>query len=189
MALQSPPDNWKKIPLGKDERLWSMIIILMILVMGIWTVAWVGLGSQNPPEEYYKVDPLEWRQTAKTGNSIPEITVVTLTNGEPALYRESGGDIYLTAMQWNWLFETNENSTQGVQLKMGETYRIHISSIDVLHGFQLLGGDFIISIQIVPGYAYIVDFIPNDVGQFMIVCNEYCMTGHHDMVGFLEVVA
>ena len=58
MALTPPNKNWNKVPIGKDEKLWALLIVIMISMMGFMTVGYLFFGHQNPPEEYhrYKVD-------------------------------------------------------------------------------------------------------------------------------------
>ena len=194
MALLPPPKNWKDIALGRDEKLWTYLMIVMILMMGTLTVGFVQFGDQNPPEEYSQVPTEDFMAYAKAGNetsgaiqtTIQGVPGISLLEGVDA--NGNGGDIFLVARQWNWTAPMNDSFAQGIQIKMGETYRLHLGSIDVLHGFQLIGSDFLISIQVVPGYDYVVDFIPNETGTFRIICNEYCGVNHHQMLGFLEVV-
>lgn len=188
MAIIPPPKNWSKIGIGKDEKIWSYMIIVMILMMSIFTVTWVFFGDQNVPEEYNQFEDNDFLQTAINGNQPSNgVTISTLSNGQSALTRSTSGDIYLVAQTYAWVATDGDNYTQGIKLKVGQTYRLHVGSIDFLHGFEIMGGSFIIAIQIVPYYDYVIDFIPTTTGLFRIICNEYCGTGHHTMDSFLEV--
>jgi cytochrome c oxidase subunit 2 len=189
VAITPPNDNWRFKGLGKDERIWTFIMIVMILMMGIMTIGYVFVGHQNPPEEYYQFEVKDYYPMAQSGNDASGGQIVTLDNGEQALSKLDGGDIYMVASQWQWTVPTSTDAPHGIQIREGETYRLHLGSVDVLHGFELLGSNFIITIQVVPGYAYVIDFIPNETGLFRIICNEYCGTQHHTMAGFMEVLA
>jgi cytochrome c oxidase subunit II len=68
-----------------------------------------------------------------------------------------------------------------LQLEKGQTYRLHISSMDLQHGFSLQPVN--INLQIIPGYDYVATIVPTSTGEFTIVCNEFCNLGHHTMVG------
>jgi cytochrome c oxidase subunit 2 len=68
-----------------------------------------------------------------------------------------------------------------LKLVNGKTYRLHISALDVNHGFSLYPVN--VNLQIVPGYDYALEVTPNAAGDFRIVCNEFCGIGHHTMVG------
>ena len=91
MSLQPPGEGWSAKALGKDERLWSMIILVMILMMAIVTVGWVFTGDQNPPELYEKYDDVDDIAPAfenkNTANA--RLKLVTLDNdpNEKALYK------------------------------------------------------------------------------------------------------
>lgn len=190
MSLTPPSKKWHKIGIGKDERIWIYLMILMIMMMSIMTVGWVFIGKQNPPEVYTKydsTDDLKADFIVKNGNA--GLTLTTLSNGEPAFAVPDGGDVYMYAQRWNWFVDDGNNRVSGLEFKAGVRYRLHLGSVDVLHGFQIIGGDFIVTLQIVPQYDYVLDFTPDESGLFTIICNEYCGIGHQEMVGFLEVTS
>jgi cytochrome c oxidase subunit 2 len=74
---------------------------------------------------------------------------------------------------WRW--------TPILQLQEGVEYTLHLSSVDVNHGFNLY--PFNINFQVVPGYDYGLRVTPTEAGDYRIVCNEFCGVGHHLMVG------
>lgn len=194
MALLPPPKNWKDIALGRDEKLWTYLMIVMLLMMAIMTVGFVHVGDQNPPEAYAEVPAEDFYQYALDGNEESGLTQTTI-NGKNSTElltgadeNGDGGDIFMVARTWNWTIPMDGYQGEGIRITEGQTYKLHLGSIDVLHNFQLIGSDFLISIQVVPGYDYIVDFIPNETGTFRIICTEYCGANHHEMIGFLEVV-
>ena len=63
---------------------------------------------------------------------------------------------------------------------------LHLSSLDVNHGFSLYPLN--INFQIIPGYDYALRVTPTEAGDFRIICNEFCGIGHHTMVGRVIVV-
>jgi cytochrome c oxidase subunit 2 len=66
-------------------------------------------------------------------------------------------------------------------LQKGREYVLHLSALDVNHGFSLYPIN--VNFQIVPGYDYALRVTPNTAGDFRIICNEFCGIGHHNMVG------
>jgi cytochrome c oxidase subunit 2 len=192
MSLQPPGDGWSAKALGKDERLWSFLILVMILMMGVMTVGWVFMGDQNPPEIYEKYDNADDMMDAfRDGNTRNlAMSQVTMENDAGTAWSAlTGGDIYMYASQWAWWVPHAGGNLNALQVKAGERYTLHIGSIDLLHGFELIGEGFIISLQIVPDYDYFLQFTPDEPGLYRIACNEYCGIGHHTMAGLLEVVA
>jgi cytochrome c oxidase subunit 2 len=73
-----------------------------------------------------------------------------------------------------------------LELEKGASYRLHVSSIDLQHGFSLQPVN--INIQVHPGYEHVLKLTPNQVGEYGIICNEYCGLGHHTMTGRIYVV-
>jgi cytochrome c oxidase subunit 2 len=94
-------------------------------------------------------------------------------NGIPVVAPPPGSDVYLMASQYQW--------TPVLQLEQGVEYTLHLSSLDVNHGFNLY--PFNVNFQVVPGYDYGLRVTPTEAGDYRIVCNEFCGVGHHLMVG------
>ncbi len=87
------------------------------------------------------------------------------------------GEVYLIAQQYFW-FPT-------LKLRAGETYRLHVSSVDFQHGFSLQPMNM--NFQVVPGYDHVLTIKPQAPGVYPIVCNEFCGIGHQNMVGKIIV--
>ena len=88
-----------------------------------------------------------------------------------------GSDVYFQARQWQWY--------PVLQLEEGKTYRLHLSSLDVQHGFSLQPVN--LNLQVLPGYDYVATITPTKTGEFSVICNEFCAIGHHLMVGKIIV--
>ena len=84
-----------------------------------------------------------------------------------------GSDVYLAAMTFQW--------TPVLKLKKGAQYTLHLSSLDMAHGFALYPIN--VNFMVLPGYDYGLRVTPNEAGDFRIICNEFCGIGHHTMVG------
>jgi cytochrome c oxidase subunit II len=90
---------------------------------------------------------------------------------------EPGGDVYMLGRLWQWY--------PVVKLKKGETYRLHLSSLDLVHGFSLFPLN--LNFMVLPGYEYVLTVTPTEKGEVYAVCNEFCGIGHHQMVGKIIV--
>jgi cytochrome c oxidase subunit II len=73
-----------------------------------------------------------------------------------------------------------------LELQKDQTYRLHLSALDLQHGFSLQPIN--INVQVHPGYEHVLTVTPDQAGEFSIVCNEYCGLGHHTMLGKIFVV-
>ena len=73
------------------------------------------------------------------------------------------------------------SGSRSCRLQKNAEYTLHLSSLDVNHGFSLYPIN--VNFQVVPGYDYGLRVTPNASGDFRIICNEFCGIGHHVMVG------
>lgn len=171
--IASPPRIWWR-PFGRPERLWLSVSVVFLLVLFVTMPTWVVVGQQNPPNTFYRVSPAQYK--ALTDNFIARYRVGH-EGFLPVVRPPAGTDAYLMAEQWIW--------TPILQLRRGVTYRLHVSSIDVEHGFSLQPVDM--NLQVAPGYDEVVTFTPQQDGVYTIVCNEYCGLGHATMAGRIIV--
>lgn len=168
-GLESPRGTWWK-PAHKTERMWVGIAFGWSMVLFAMMPLWHMKGGQNLLGIRRKVDPqafykrtMEFTAAYKVGTD----------RGMPIVEPPPGSDIYLTALSFQW--------TPILKLRKGVEYTLHLSALDVNHGFNLYPVN--INFQVVPGYDYGLRVTPTEAGDFRIVCNEFCGIGHHTMVG------
>lgn len=173
MSIHSPAEDWFHAPHG-EEKVWVGIALLWCLVMTIAMPYWYFFGRQNHTGESYRVTPEAYSQRVER---FVETNRVGELQGVPIVEPSPGGDGYLRAQMWSWY--------PILKLKKNQTYRIHISSMDLQHGFSLLPVNM--NFQILPGYDHVLTLSPTSSGEFSIVCNEFCGIGHHLMTGRILV--
>ncbi len=173
-GLESPKGIWWK-PAHKTERIWVAIAFGWCMVLFAMMPLWQVKGGQNPSGIRRKVEPAAF--FARTQEFINQYQIGE-DRGMPIVAPPPGSDIYLTAMSFQW--------TPILQLEQGKEYILHLSSLDVNHGFSLYPIN--VNFQVVPGYDYGLRVTPTAAGDFRIICNEFCGIGHHTMVGRVIVV-
>ncbi len=174
MSIYTPPADWLKPPKGA-ERFWVGLALLWCLVMFVAMPYWYFYGKQNSTGESYRVTPGDFAQRVMqfvATNKVGE------DKGVPIVEPPPGSDVYLQAQMWMW--------TPILKLRRGQTYRLHISSLDLQHGFSLQPINM--NFQILPGYDHVLTLTPTSSGEFSIICNEFCGIGHHLMTGRMIVV-
>lgn len=168
-GLDSPKGNWWK-PAHRAEKTWVVIAFAWCMVLFAMMPLWHWKGGQNPSGIRRRVEPGEfYKRTLEFSNQYK----VGEDRGMPIVAPPPGSDVYLTAMSFQW--------TPILKLQKGKEYILHLSSLDVNHGFSLYPIN--INFQVVPGYDYGLRVTPNASGDFRIICNEFCGIGHHTMVG------
>jgi cytochrome c oxidase subunit 2 len=154
---------------------WIVIVFLWGLFMFFFMIAWHFIGDQNLSTETYRVQPDAYVEKVE---AFAERYQVGEEEGVPVVRPPAGEDVYILARLWEfWPI---------LELKKGQSYRIHLSSADWMHGFSLQPTNINISIH--PGYEHVINLTPTDTGDFGIICNEYCGIGHHTMTGRIRVI-
>lgn len=169
-----PPRRRWWTRLGTDERRWVTVAFVWSLVLFSGMYVWMGVGDQQTPNESYRIEPLHFRQEVE---AFIEEYQVDEVDGAQVVAPPPGSDVYLQASQFMW--------RPVLQLERGETYRLLVSSLDVQHGLSLQPVN--LNFQVLPGYLQVIEITPDEVGEFPIVCNEYCGLGHHVMTGLIVV--
>ncbi|HEX6558535.1 MAG TPA: hypothetical protein VF021_03715 [Longimicrobiales bacterium] len=174
-ALQAPRGIWWK-PAHKSEKVWVAIAFVWCMILFAMMPFWHFKGGQNATGFRAKVAPAAYQ--ARTEEFVRTYKVGQEANGYPVVAPPPGSDVYLMARMWSWWPE--------LRLQKGIEYTLHLSSLDVNHGFSLYPLN--VNLQVVPGYDYALKVTPSATGTFAIICNEFCGIGHHTMVGRIVVV-
>lgn len=173
-GLDPVPGVWWR-PAHKTEKLWVGIAFAWCMVLFAMMPLWHWKGGQNPSGIRRKVDPQAFY--ARTVAFATQYKIGE-DRGIPIVAPPPGSDVYLTALAFQWY--------PIIQLEKDKEYILHLSALDVNHGFSLypLNVNFAVS----PGYDYGLRVTPTASGDFRIICNEFCGIGHHLMVGRMIVV-
>lgn len=154
----------------KFEKIWMSVgtgsLIIFLVILGVSAVhaghtpAASGIETINP--EYVRDDD---------------------RFAEPGLYESDDDEfdynLYFVASAFN--YEPSE-----VEIPQGSRVKVQVVSTDVVHGFQVVNTN--INMMVEPGLVstYRTNF--DNVGEYLIVCNEYCGVGHTDMTSTIKVV-
>jgi len=173
-GLQSPTGVWWK-PAHRAEKIWVRIAFAWCMVLFAMMPLWHLKGAQNPAGIRARVDPGAYARRAR---EFIDAYKVGEQNGFAVVEPPAGADIYLIAQMWQW--------EPVLRLRKGVQYTLHLSSLDVNHGFSLTPVN--LNFQVVPGYDYALRVTPTAAGEFSVVCNEFCGINHHTMVGRVIVI-
>ena len=179
MSAISPPSArvWWKQPLDRVEGTWIGIALVWCLIMFFMMPYWHVYGKHNLANEAFRTTPEAYQKRVQ--EMVDKYTVRTETDQKiPVVHPPAGSDVYLIARLWQWW--------PLIELEQGKTYRLHLMSMDWLHGFSLQPEN--INIEVHPGYDHVVTLTPTNAGTYGIVCNEYCGINHQTMASRLYVV-
>lgn len=175
--IRSPEGHWWHWPVARLEKTWLGLAGLVALILFAWMFGWMYAGGQNPTGPTYRVSPERFQQKMIAYQDSARRTERGLV---PA-----GDDFYVAALQFGW---------QGlpVVLEAGKQYRLHLSSLDVQHGFSIRRADELwkqVNLQALPGYEWVIPMRFEEPGTYYVVCNEFCGVGHRTMSAKFHVVA
>ena len=173
-GLDPVPGVWWK-PAHKSERIWVSIAFAWCIVLFAMMPLWHWKGGQNPAGVRSRVKPTAFYQ--RTVKFAQQYQIGT-DNGMPIAAPPPGADVYLVGLTYQWY--------PVLQLEQGKEYMLHLSALDVNHGFSLYPLN--VNFAVVPGFDYALRVTPTSSGDFRIICNEFCGIGHHTMVGRVIVV-
>ena len=175
-SIQPPSETiWWRQPLDRVEGTWIALALVWSLIMFVMMPVWHVYGKQNLSNEAYRTTPQAFM--AKTQAMVDQYTVRTEVNNTPVVRPPPGSDVYLIGRLWQWW--------PLLEFEKGQTYRLHIASMDWQHGFSLQPVN--INTQIVPGYEMVLTVTPDTSGDQTIICNEFCGIGHHTMTGKIYI--
>lgn len=98
-------------------------------------------------------------------------------------------DVRVTARQWGWQFEYPAEGTKSDELvvPVGKAVLLTMSSVDVIHSFYV--PEFRIKRDVLPDRFSVTWFEATQVGEFDLLCAEYCGTSHSAMNTRIRVVS
>ena len=137
--------------------------IAFVLASLVLVAAWPGWRLAETPAAYAEA---------------PEAfaaRVEAFAAGQPVV-RPSPGDVPLLARRFEF--------HPALELKVGQTYRLHLSSMDGVHALAVGRAEM----MLMPGEVRVLEITPERTGPLEARCNEYCGLGHNRMRGQIVVV-
>ncbi len=175
--LKPPEGNWWDVPVDRRESIYLGLAGIWSLLIFGWMSIFTRIGDQNPIGDTYRVSPEEFSENLSEYRENAGET-------EDGVLIPDGEDVYIAAAQFAW---------QGtpVQLETGKTYKIHLSSLDVQHGFSIRPEGNLtrqVNLLALPGYEWVIEMEFDEADTYHVICNEFCGVGHSSMHGTIEVV-
>ncbi len=148
------------------ERIW-MWAAVGIIVIFLASIGFTTFGAAiRPPSHVEMIDP----EAVRTD---PEFS-------QPGVTIHEDGSATVVVQSMLFAFLPNE-----IRVPRGRPVTFRLTSPDVIHGFEIVGTNA--NTMVVPGYVSQFTTTFDRAGEYLIVCNEYCGLGHHNMAAKLIV--
>jgi len=144
------------------EKIWLAFGISMLLVfLGVLGVGAFAKGIHPPGDHRHTVDPETVDQTAPFN--------------EPGLRKigDNEYEAYMLAFAFGY-------APEKMEVPAGATIHFHVTSKDVVHGFQIPGTN--VNMMVMPGEVNQLTYTFKEPGEYLILCNEYCGVAHENMM-------
>ena len=102
---------------------------------------------------------------------------------------EDGVEINVYGQQYSWIFvyPNGKETENEMTVPVDKAIKLILISEDVNHSFFLPA--YRVKMDVVPGMETFAWFLPEDEGEYDILCTEYCGVDHSYMVAKLNVVS
>lgn len=98
-------------------------------------------------------------------------------------------EIKVTGAMWSWTYTyPNEVEAYGeLRVPANTPILLRMSSEDVIHSHFI--HQYRVTEDLMPGRVTYMWFMPDEIGEFVVTCREYCGPGHSGMYGKVIVMA
>lgn len=98
-------------------------------------------------------------------------------------------EVRVTGQKWTWSFDYPADgiSTNELVLPVDRPAKLTMSSVDVIHSFYVPA--FRIKRDVLPNRYTVLWFTPERIGEYYVLCAEYCGTAHSSMLAKVKVVS
>ncbi|ANU27006.1 cytochrome c oxidase subunit II [Planococcus versutus] len=152
--------------LHKYEKIWLTLGVISLIIF--LSVVGVSAFSQNhtPAGGMETIDPKKVNETAPFDN--PGVTQL-----DDDTYQAT-----IVAMAFGY-------TAPELKVPVGKEVVFKVTSTDVVHSFTI--DNTKVNMMVVPGRITTKSYTFEKPGTYLILCNEYCGTGHHMMYTEIEV--
>lgn len=142
------------------EEIWLVLAVIIILGSMIVTGYQAFAQGMGPPSHKETLDPQKVDEHELFSN--------------PGVFEigENEYDVVMTLQLFSF--------TPGdIEVPVGSTVHFTMTSKDVVHGFQVAGTN--LNAMVMPGHIQKISQTFNEPGEYLVLCNEYCGSGHQLM--------
>ncbi len=135
--------------------------VMLVLFLGALSFATLAMGIQLPGK-VSQVDPAQIR-------SQPPFN-------EPGLRQVGENEYEAVILGQVWAFQPNE-----IRVPRGAEITFVATTADVIHGLHIENTR--INMMLIPGQISKITYTFDEPGEHLMICHEYCGSGHHLMYG------
>jgi len=179
---------------GVDLAFWYILGISVVLLIGITAVMIVFAVKYRRSKNPHPADIRDNLNLEVIWTAIPTVIALTMfyvgwqsylglrNVPDDALEIEVAGQMY----SWIFLYDNEKETENELVVPLGKAIKLNITSWDVLHSFSI--PSYRVKVDAVRGMTTYVWFNADKLGEYDILCTEFCGVAHADMVATLKIV-
>ncbi len=179
---------------GVDQALWYILGISAVLLFGITVVMVYFVIRYRRSKHPVPADIRDNFLLEVVWTVIPTLIALSMFYIGWSSYvglrdvPEDAIEIEVIGQQFSWIYvyENDKETENELVVPQGKAIKFNISSIDVLHSFYIPA--YRIKVDAVKGYPTYAWFFADEVGEYDVLCTEYCGTEHSAMVSVMKIV-
>jgi cytochrome c oxidase subunit 2 len=164
----------------------ATVLALLIVWFSIRYRAGAQVDRSNPPSQATALEV--------TWTVVPLLIFIAIFLWAAHQYTEgrrtprSALPVYVVAKQWMWRLQhgSGRQEINELHVPIDQPVVLILASQDVIHSFYVPA--FRVKQDVVPGRYTRLSFTANRLGEFRILCSEYCGTQHSAMLGRVVVM-
>ncbi|WP_155670607.1 cytochrome c oxidase subunit II [Ornithinibacillus caprae] len=150
----------------KHEKIWLILSTAMIVGFFLFAGYQTFALQMGPPSHQETIDPQKVDETEPFDN--------------PGVFQTGENEYEVVMTLQIFSFTPSE-----IEIPAGSEVTFTMTSKDVTHGFQIAGTN--VNAMVMPGYVQKITQTFNEPGEYLILCNEYCGSGHQLMATTITV--
>ncbi len=154
------------INIPRYERIWLTLggasIVIFLVLSGFMAVSM----NLNPPNHTKTIDP--------------QAVLTTAPFDTPGLRQIGPNEYELVMVAGIFYFRPDL-----ITIPTGAKIHFKVTTPDVVHGLEIPNTN--VNIMAIPGHITEYTYTFKNPGDYLILCNEYCGTGHHLMLSRIVV--
>jgi cytochrome c oxidase subunit II len=124
---------------------------------------------------------------AKYNVDVPTCVTSLPPFKESKIIESKNKKIEVHALAKMWLFDMGDTNPGELRVPVGAEVNLFVASGDVVHGLHIEGKN--VNLMAVPGAVNNIKVTFDKVGEYPVICHEYCGVQHQAMAGVIKVLS
>ncbi|MCK5809597.1 MAG: hypothetical protein KAH00_00830 [Cocleimonas sp.] len=156
------------------EKKWIIMTSGIVLLTWVLIIYYAAVENVHPPSNVEVIDSAHLHLTSGVGGG-------EFMEDKLGIHRDVDGALVVTMVAARYGFYP-----QHIEVPINTPVKFRIASFDVLHGVLIPFSNM--NTMIVPGYVSELTTSFTRLGDFPVICDEYCGLAHAYMYGMIKIV-